>query len=836
MLTDNNMLLPVPPDDGRQLLIASTLEKQLRSLLAAHQDTGVDIYLKAAQDICRQLIPHPFPGPYPPREDPDTRTNHPSERILYGDIQHASFLRDEGLDTLREAISCYEGVTVSDRVLSRRLALGHGSALVTMYDQVTGLEHAEKARQLLNSVIAGDAHDELAAQALCYLTPLMFDVMWDGEGPSAIVDDYLSRIDEALTKPWRPYLRIKLLLTRALVAARLSFIKSDLGVADDCDKFGCAALDACPPDHFLLADAYHRLASMYDWRNQVVGDAQDLEQAMLLASRGLETRSSTPSLRCTLLNLKARCLGRQSRVTGDLNLLENAIALSREALALCPSRHRKYRVHVTGLMFLLGTHFDSTGRIEFLDEIISFADLDLVVKSQWVACNIAEALRDRAQLASSGTAFTLLQRAIHILEARSKPSPNLFTHEKAAIYRELGTVCDLQVQLGIEVDQGYRLQLARDAAALAQTSFEGRTEAMISLVSALLGRAVHNFSDSLVDEAEDIIHAALKDDQVLDHLRASLKALQAELQIVRASMHDAPVDLSAAWHAFETIVSDASARPRDRLRIAIRWATLAEGIDAKSALLAYQHAVDVLPQVGYIGEDLMGRVQALRQARDLAPRAASFALGIGDVEQAIQLLEHSRGVLWQQSLHLRPPLHLLPPHLASQLADVSKTLDSNDTNATERRKSAERFQSIIQEIRSEPGYENFLLPRTYDQLVRQLPEGFFVWLIPSKAHCDVVIVDSRANPQTIHFRHAGLNLDRLQAIATAFGTVHVSALRSIDRKTRPAPLPKNGGTSQSHELLLEELWTSLVQKVIRTLDMPVSVFHFREIFSCLMIR
>jgi hypothetical protein len=485
-------------------------------------------------------------------------------------------------------------------------------------------------------------------------------------------------------------------------------------------------------------------------------------------------------------------------------------------------------------MFLLGTHFQSSGRIEFLDEIISFADLDLVVKSQWVACNIAEALRDRAQLASSGTAFTLLQRAIHILEARSKSSPNLFTHEKAAIYRELGTVCDLQIQLGIEIDQGYRLQLARDAAALAQNSFEGRTEAMISLVSALLDRAVHNFSNSLVDEAEDIIHAALKDDQVLDHLRVSLKALQSELQIVRASMHDALVDLSAAWHAFEAIVSDTSARPRDRLRIAIRWATLAEGIDAKSALLAYQHAVDVLPQVGYIGEDLMGRVQALRQARDLAPRAASFALGIGDVEQAIQLLEHSRGVLWQQSLHLRPPLHLLPPHLASQLADVSKTLDSNETNATERRKAAERFQSIIQQVRSEPGYENFLLPRTYDQLVRQLPEGFVVWLVPSKSHCDVIIIESRNKTQVTHFRHAGLNLDRLQAIATAFTTVHASALRSIDRKTRPAPLPKSDGTSQSHELLLEELWTSLVQKIIRSLDVPVSMCQLLEKHICLM--
>jgi hypothetical protein len=255
-----------------------------------------------------------------------------SERILYGDIQHASFLRNEDLNTLLEAISCYEGITASDRILSRRLALGHGSALATLYNHVTGIEHAEKAMQLLNSVLVENVDDELAAQALCYLTPLMFDVMWDGEGPSAIVDEYTLRIDEALTKPWRPYLRIKLLLTRALVAARLGFIKSDLRIAEDCDKFGCAALDACPPTHFLLPEAYHRLATMYDWRNEVTGHAQDLEHAVLLASHGLRISSSAPSLRCTLLNVKAMCLGRQSRLTGDLNLLEDAIKLNREAL------------------------------------------------------------------------------------------------------------------------------------------------------------------------------------------------------------------------------------------------------------------------------------------------------------------------------------------------------------------------------------------------------------------------------------------------------------------------------------------------------------------------
>jgi hypothetical protein len=819
MLVDKDALMSLTQTDGPQRGGPEFDERLISDLLTAHQDTGLDAPLNEAQTLCRQQASRIRAG------SDDMR---PSERILYADIQHASFLRTENLATLHEAISCYEDITVSDPIVSRRLALGHGSALATLYDHALGIERAEKAMQLLNSVLVEDARDELATQALCYLTPLTIHIIWDGESTSIIADDYTSRLDEVLTMPWRPYLRIMLLLTRALAAVRLSFLDSDLKAVEEWHQFARAALNACPANHFLLAEAYSRLASMYDWRHQLEGNMQDLDQAILLATDGLGLRSLASSVRCTLLSTNAQSFGIQSQVKGDLNLLEGAIKISREAFYLCPSTHRRYHQHMNGLMFLLGTHFDSTGRIEFLDEIVSFANLDVVVKCKWIACNIAEAMRHRAQLASPGAAVTLLHRAIHILKARREHSSNIINQEKANILRELGAVYDLQFELGMEIDQESRLRLARDAVELVRDTFEGRMEATISLITVLLKQASRTANGSLVDEAEDIIHDALKDEQVLDHLKTSLKALRAELEVVRSSMQAIPVDLAIAWQKFETIVTNSSIRPRDRLRIAIRWATLAEGIDTKSALVAYRHAVDILPQVGYIGKDLMGRVQALRQARDLVPRAASLALGIGEVKRAIELLEHSRGVIWQQSLHLRPPLHLLPPHHASQLADISKTLDSSETDASKRRQAAERFQSIVLEIRREPGHENFLLPRTYDQLVERLSAGFVVWLIPSKTHCDVIIIDSRARPQTIHFRHAGLNLDRLQAIATAFTAVHASALRSIGRKARPVYLPKSEDASQSHESLLEELWTSLVQKIIRTLDVPVSMCQLLE--------
>jgi tetratricopeptide (TPR) repeat protein len=812
-------LLSFTPSERLKRLGSSNVEMQLTSLLLVHQDTGLDAPLKEAQDLCCQMANRIGPGS-------DAACS--SEQILYADIQHAAFLRNEDLASLNEAISCYEGITVLDPILSRRLALGHGRALATLYAHVTGIEHAEKAAQLLSSVLVDNSHDEVAAHALCYLVPLIDQIKWDGEGHSDMADnDYESQLNNVLNTPRRIYLRIMLLLTRCHVAARLSFSKSHHIAADEWYQFSRAALDACPPDHFLLARAYSSLANMYDWRHHLVGDVQDLNLAIDLVAKGLQIHSLTPSMRCTLTKIKIRSLGAQSQATGDLNLLEHAIGLNRMILDLCPPRHRSYPLYVNELMFLLGTHFEITGRIGFIDEIISFAELDIVVKNQWIACNVAEAMRYRAQLASSGTGFVLLQRAIYILKARHEHSSNVSTREKAYISRELGAVYDLQAGIGIYIDQRARLQLARDTVTLGRDAHGGHMENIISLATVLLNQGLRIASAPLIDEAEELIRDALKDQRLPYRLQPTLIALQAELSIIRISMGNISGNILDAWGIFEAVVTDTGGRPRDRLQIAIRWAALAESIDAKSALLAYQRAVEILPQVGYIGEDIMGRVQALRQARDLAPRAASLALRIGEVKQAVELIEHSRGVLWQQSLHLRPPLHLLPPHLSSQLADVSKDLDSSQTSSAERRQSAEKFQSIVLEIRCEPEHEEFLLPRTYSQLVERLPDGFVVWLIPSKTHCDAIIVDSRTRPQATHFRQDGLNQEWLQAIATAFTTVHASALRSIDRKTRPAPLLKEDSASPNHELLLEDLWSNLVQKVIRTLGVaPVSKFDF----------
>jgi hypothetical protein len=811
------------------------IEGQLSSLLAAHRDTGLDGPLRSAQDICREALNFVPPGSTFPTDGVDLDVDWGSRLILCGDIQHASYCRNEDLNILYQALECYERVTVPDPLLLRRLALGHGSALVALYDQIPDIKHAEKAIRLLNSVLVDDVVDELSTLALCYLAPIAFKIGWDGASQSAIADDYASRIDDEFRKLQKVYLKVKLLLTRATVAACVSLSKSELKAANDWYKFGLAALDACPPYHFLLAEAHESIASLHDWRYQLVGDVQDLDHAISVADEGLKISSQTSRVRYTLLDVKARSLGSQSEITGDLNLLEEAIDLSRAALKLCPTRHRRYPEHASGLMAALGTHFERSGRIEYLEEITSFANLEFVPKAQWVACNIAEAMLYQARLASMDAASTLLQRAIQLLDARSAYLSNQSEHEKATIDHELGEAYDLQADLGMEIDHDHRLRLARNAVALNQDTFESRMKYKITLITVLINSASRSASIGLLDEAEEIIQNELKKEAPFGHLQASLLALHAELQIIRASTNVMPIDLCQAWQTFETVVTDTSVRPRERLKIATRWATLAEDLDTKSALLAYRHAVHILPEVGYIGEDLVGRVQALRQARDLPPRAASFALGLGDVKQAIELLEQSRGVLWQQALYVRPPLHLLPPHLASQLAEATKTLDSDGTNSASRRQAAEKFQSIVREIRSEPAYEGFLLPRTYDQLVERLPEGYLVWLIPHKTHCDIVIVNSSMRMQPVHSRRADLNLGRLKAITTAFTAVHESALRSVARKTRPSPLPKTDGGSQIHEALLEELWTSLVQSIIRTLDIPVGGSHFRTHGNELMV-
>jgi hypothetical protein len=237
-------------------------------------------------------------------------------------------------------------------------------------------------------------------------------------------------------------------------------------------------------------------------------------------------------------------------------------------------------------------------------------------------------------------------------------------------------------------------------------------------------------------------------------------------------------------------------------------------------MLAYQHAIDLLPRLGYIGQDAITRREALAHARGIACRAASHALKRADINTAVELLEHGRGIFWNQLLQLRVPKNAAPAKLMARMEHLVQALQSaEDGDWAQRRSQAEELEAMITEIRSTPGYEYFMVPRPFSDLLGNVHtiDGVIVLLVPSDSFCDVILIGG-SDARKDHLRLTALNMDRLDNLC--------KLLRSGVQQERNAcsgirGMKKAEATSQN---VLQELWITLVKPVIERLGLRVSVY------------
>ena len=100
---------------------------------------------------------------------------------------------------------------------------------------------------------------------------------------------------------------------------------------------------------------------------------------------------------------------------------------------------------------------------------------------------------------------------------------------------------------------------------------------------------------------------------------------------------------------------------RTRFDYAQIWVEIAARHNHNSLLMAYQSAIDLLPQLAAVHVDLASRYQILTatQSTHLAFGAATCAINEGQYNTAVQLLETSRSIFWSQALKLQSPLREL---------------------------------------------------------------------------------------------------------------------------------------------------------------------------------
>ncbi|KAI0245800.1 CHAT domain-containing protein [Lactifluus subvellereus] len=239
---------------------------------------------------------------------------------------------------------------------------------------------------------------------------------------------------------------------------------------------------------------------------------------------------------------------------------------------------------------------------------------------------------------------------------------------------------------------------------------------------------------------------------------------------------------------------------RDRLIPAKNWTITARSTRHSSALTAYrkalfllQRAIDLGPTVQTRHEYISGR--DIEPLRSLPMDAASYAIESRAYEEAIEMLEQGRTLLWSGMRSLRTPLenlHQVDNSLADEFTEISQALEAiitttdvrdfvqtpagtdddgvvigrKDTFAhdlAEKRRLSGELDKVVLRIQALPGFENFWRPIPFRHLQTAAMGGPVVIINLSEYRSDILII--RSNHPVVHIPTPTNFFDRVKKLA-----------------------------------------------------------------------
>ena len=209
------------------------------------------------------------------------------------------------------------------------------------------------------------------------------------------------------------------------------------------------------------------------------------------------------------------------------------------------------------------------------------------------------------------------------------------------------------------------------------------------------------------------------------------------------------------WHC-------STASPSIRIRSAREAAQiLASRLTWEDASILLQEAVELLPTVSPRSLKHTDKQHMLADFSGLASMAAASALSAGkDAYSALRLLEVGRGVIAGLLMDMRRDISDLRrdhPDLADEfillrdeldspidgpiLSNPDNTTSSWELQAKRRRGADQKFSELITRIRSKPGFYNFLLPPTANELIAAADPDPVVVINVSAYRCNAFLVE-----------------------------------------------------------------------------------------------
>ncbi|KAF8548471.1 TPR-like protein [Imleria badia] len=611
---------------------------------------------------------------------------------------------------------------------------------------------------------------------------------------------------------------------------------TDLGDLQDGISMLRNAVNLTPRGHSGKPRRLNTLGNSFLTRFEHLGELSDLEDAISSHRDAADlTSHGHPRRPGHLNNLGRSILARFNRL-GDLSDLEDAISMLREAVDLTPHDHPDKPSRLNNLGHSFFTRFERLGELSDLE--------DAILRHKNAVDLISHSHPDKpAHLNNLGNSFFTrfsrlgelsdLERAISMLTDAVALTPhghpdmpgnlNNLGNSFTARFERLGELSDLEEAISI---LGRAVELAP----------RGHTHLPTFLNS--LGSAFR-IRFKCLGELSDMENAILRHGDAVDLTPRGHPDRSSHLNhlgnsfIARFECLGAPSDLEQAIFLYSQAVSTPIGPISHRFHASQKWISCARHTRHHSLLRAYSAAIDLFPQLAWIGLPLTDRYYELTRDGDVVREAAAAALDSGLPEIAVEWLEQGRSIVWGELFQLRSSFEELSsshPDHARRLRELSIALEHAKTQSAAHRPTeslkqvadrhralAIRRDKLLDEIRGFSGFEQFLLRKQFSQLRASAHCGPVVILNAAESHCDALIVLADVDhvihvslPNFTFQRSAGLQ----NMLETLLGDARV--VRTDEREGGRATL-----RGVSWESLLSTLWNGVVKPVLDALAFSV---------------
>ncbi|KAK6360409.1 hypothetical protein TWF730_006551 [Orbilia blumenaviensis] len=221
-----------------------------------------------------------------------------------------------------------------------------------------------------------------------------------------------------------------------------------------------------------------------------------------------------------------------------------------------------------------------------------------------------------------------------------------------------------------------------------------------------------------------------------------------------------------------------------------------EAADWERPLVFLKAAIGMLSKVNLRSISSEDMQDAFSGFGGLAYTAAAVALEAKKTEQeAFELLERGRSIIAGFILDLRTDLSELQrkrPDLAVEFISIAEKLDSTEKPITSMQAPGiskfmppsskrlylnEKFDNIVEKIRSLTGFQNFLQPVTLDEIKSVLNQDPIVIINASLFRCDAFIIDPRRLQETQDSNSSILSVIRLPKLSISDIKENVKKMR-----------------------------------------------------------